>query len=189
MGIPDHLTCLLRNMNAGPEAAVRTRPRSMGWFKIGKGVCQACILSPCLFNFSADSCAMLSRSFWLFVTLWSVACQAPLSMGILQVRILDWIVMPSSRGSSQPGDLPNPVIEPRPPALQADFFFFFYFLSYQGSPRILEWVAYPFSRGSSWPRNQTRIFCIAGTFFTSWGPGKPVCRLCHVKCQAGWITS
>ena len=45
----------------------------------------------------------------------------------------------------------------------------FYLLSQQGSPRILEWVAYHFSRGSSWPRNQTRIFFIAGTFFTSWG--------------------
>ena len=41
-----------------------------------------------------------------------------------------------------------------------------YWLSHQGSPRILEWVAYPFSRGSSWPRNQTRVSCIAGRFFT-----------------------
>ena len=43
-----------------------------------------------------------------------------------------------------------------------------YHLSHQGSSRILEWVAYPFSRGSSWSRNQTRVFCIAGGFFTSW---------------------
>ena len=43
-----------------------------------------------------------------------------------------------------------------------------YQLSHKGSPRILEWVAYPFSRGSSWPRNQTRVFCIAGGFFTNW---------------------
>ena len=43
-----------------------------------------------------------------------------------------------------------------------------YQLSYKGSPRILEWVVYPFSRGSSWPRNWTRVFCIAGGFFTSW---------------------
>jgi len=42
-----------------------------------------------------------------------------------------------------------------------------YHLSHQGSPRILEWVVYPFSRGSSWPRNQTRVSCIAGGFFTS----------------------
>ena len=43
-----------------------------------------------------------------------------------------------------------------------------YQLSHQGSPRILEWAAYPFSRGSSWPRNQTRVSCTAGGFFTSW---------------------
>ena len=45
-----------------------------------------------------------------------------------------------------------------------------YQLSHKGSPRILEWVAYPFSRGSSQPRNWTRVSCIAGRFFTSWGP-------------------
>ena len=43
-----------------------------------------------------------------------------------------------------------------------------YYLSHQGSPKILEWVAYPFPRGSSWPRNQTRVPCIAGGFFTNW---------------------
>ena len=45
---------------------------------------------------------------------------------------------------------------------------FLYQLSHQGRPRILEWVACPFSRGSSWPRNQTRVSCIAGRFFTNW---------------------
>ena len=50
MGIPDHLTCLLRNLYAGQEATVRTRHGTMDWLKIGKGVCQGCILSPCLFN-------------------------------------------------------------------------------------------------------------------------------------------
>ena len=64
-----------------------------------------------------------------------------------------------------PGDLPNPGTKPRSPTLQvgslpAD--------CHQGSPRILEWVAYPFSRGSSQPRNQTRVSCIAGRFFTNW---------------------
>ena len=49
MGIPDHFTCLLRNLYAGQEATVRTLHRT-DWFKIGKGVCQSCILSPCLFN-------------------------------------------------------------------------------------------------------------------------------------------
>ena len=54
MGIPDHLTCLLRNLYAGQEAAVRTRCRTTFWLQIGKGVCQSCILSPCLLNFYAE---------------------------------------------------------------------------------------------------------------------------------------
>ena len=51
MGILDHLTCLLRNLYAGQEATVRTGHGTTVWFQIGKGVCQGCILSPCLFNF------------------------------------------------------------------------------------------------------------------------------------------
>ena len=54
MGIPDHLTCLLRNLYAGQEATVRTGHRTTDWFKIGKGVRQGCILSPCLFNLCAE---------------------------------------------------------------------------------------------------------------------------------------
>ena len=54
MGIPDHLTCLLRNLYAGQEATVRTGYGATGWFKIGKGVHQGCILSPFLFNFYAE---------------------------------------------------------------------------------------------------------------------------------------
>ena len=54
MGIPDHLTCLLRNLYAGQEATVRTRHGTMDWFKIGKGVCQGCILPSCLFNLYAE---------------------------------------------------------------------------------------------------------------------------------------
>ena len=50
MGIPDHLTCLLRNLYAGHESTVRTGHGTMAWFQIGKGVRQGCILSPCLFN-------------------------------------------------------------------------------------------------------------------------------------------
>ena len=53
MGIPDHLTCLLRNLYAGQEATVRTQHGTMDWFQIGKGVCPGCILSPCLFNLYA----------------------------------------------------------------------------------------------------------------------------------------
>ena len=54
MGIPDHLTCLLRNLYAGQEATVRTGHGTTDWFQIGKGVHQSCILLPCLFNFYAD---------------------------------------------------------------------------------------------------------------------------------------
>ena len=50
MGIPDHLTCFLRNLYAGQETTVRTRHGTIDWFKIGKGVCQGSILSPCLLN-------------------------------------------------------------------------------------------------------------------------------------------
>ena len=54
MGIPDHLTCLLRNLYASKEATVRTGHGTTDWFQIGKGVCQGCILSPCLFNLYAE---------------------------------------------------------------------------------------------------------------------------------------
>ena len=54
MGIPDHFTCLLRNLYAGQEATVRIRHGATDWFKIRKGVCQGCILSPCLFNLYAE---------------------------------------------------------------------------------------------------------------------------------------
>ena len=54
MRIPDHLTCLLRNLYAGQGATVRTGHGTTDWFQTGKGVCQGCILSPCLFNFYAE---------------------------------------------------------------------------------------------------------------------------------------
>ena len=54
MGIPDHLTCLLRNLYVNQEASVRTEHGTTDWFQIGKGICQGCILSPCLFNVCAE---------------------------------------------------------------------------------------------------------------------------------------
>ena len=54
MGIPDPLTCLLRYLYAGQEAAVRTGHGTTDWFQIGKGVCEGCILSPCFFNLNAE---------------------------------------------------------------------------------------------------------------------------------------
>ena len=55
MGIPDHLTCLLRNVYAGQEATIRTEHGTTDWFQIGKGTHQGCILSPCLFNLYAEN--------------------------------------------------------------------------------------------------------------------------------------
>ena len=54
MGIPDHLTCLLRNLYVGQEARGRTGHGTVDWFKIGKGICKGYLLSPCLFNFYAE---------------------------------------------------------------------------------------------------------------------------------------
>ena len=54
MEVPDHLTCLLRHLYAGQDAVVITGHETMNWFKIGKGVCQGCILSPCLLNLYAE---------------------------------------------------------------------------------------------------------------------------------------
>ena len=62
MGIPDHLTCLLRNLCAGQEATVRIGHGATDWFQIGKGVRRGCILSPCLFNLYAE---YIMRNAWL----------------------------------------------------------------------------------------------------------------------------
>ena len=78
MGIPDHLTCLLRSLYAGQEAKVRTRHGTTDWFKIGKGVHQGSILSPSLFNFSAEWKWKSLNRVRLFVIPWTLAHQAPL---------------------------------------------------------------------------------------------------------------
>ena len=62
MGIPDHLTCLLRNLYAGQEATVRTGDGTTDWFQVGKGVRQGCILSPCLFTLYAE---YIMRNAWV----------------------------------------------------------------------------------------------------------------------------
>ena len=62
MGIPDHMTCLLRNLYAGQEATLRTGHGTTDWFQIGKGVRQGCILSPCLFNLYVE---YIMRNAWL----------------------------------------------------------------------------------------------------------------------------
>ena len=96
---------------------------------------------------------------WLFVTPWTAARQASLSMETLQARILElgcYVLLQ--------GIFPTQGSNPGLPHCRQ----ILYHLSHQGSPRILEWVAYPFSRGSSQSRDQTRVSCIAGRFFTSW---------------------
>ena len=73
MGIPDHLTCLLRNLYAGQEATVRTGRGTPDWFQIGKGVRQGCILSPCLFNLYAE---YIMRNSWAGrSTSWNQDCR------------------------------------------------------------------------------------------------------------------
>ena len=94
---------------------------------------------------------------WLFVILWTIDHQAPLSMGFSRQGY--WSELPCP----PPGDLPSPGTRPRR---------ILYCLSHKGSPRTLEWVAYPFSRGSSQPRDRTEVSCIVGGFFTSWATRK-----------------
>ena len=72
MGIPDHLTCLLRNLYTGQEAAVRIGHGTTEWFQIGKGVHQGCILSPCLFNLYAE---YVMRNAGRGSTSWNQDCQ------------------------------------------------------------------------------------------------------------------
>ena len=95
-----------------------------------------------------------------FVTPWTVAPQDPLSVVVLQARMLNWVARPSSRGSSQARDRTQ-VSHTAADSLQSE---------HQGSIRILEWIAYPLSRESSPPWNQIGISCIAGGFFTIWAP-------------------
>ena len=64
IGAPDHLSCLLRNVCAGQEATVRTRHGTTDWIQIGKGVCQGCILSPCLFNLYAEYIMRMNEASW-----------------------------------------------------------------------------------------------------------------------------
>ena len=103
-------------------------------------------------------CCSVARSCMTFCDSMAYGLSHSSVHGILQARILEWVAIPLSRGSSQSRDWSQvSSIAGR-----------FLCLSHQGSPRILEWVAYPSSGGSSWPRNQTGICYIAEGFFTSW---------------------
>ena len=103
MGILDHLICLLRNLYAGQDARVRIgngRTSKIYCFQIGKGLCQGCILLPCLFNFYAEFSSVQSLSHVrLFATPWIAACQASLSItnSRSSLRLMSIkLVMPSS---------------------------------------------------------------------------------------------
>ena len=112
MGIPDDLTCLLKNLYAGQDATVRTEHGTTDWFQIRKRVHQSCILSPCLFNLNADyimqhagldevqfSSVQLLSHVQLFVTPWSAAGQVSLSItnsrSLLKLMSIE-LVMPSN---------------------------------------------------------------------------------------------
>ena len=98
MGIPDHLSCLLRNLYAGQEATARTGHGKMDWFQIGKGVCQNCILSPCLFNLYSEWSE--SEVAQLCPTLCDPVDYSPPGSsvhGILQARILERVAIFFSR--------------------------------------------------------------------------------------------
>ena len=91
IGILDHLTCLLRNLYADQEATVQTRHGKTDWFKIGKGVCEGCILPSCLINLKVKVLAALS-----FLTLCEPINYNPPGFSvqrILMARILEWIVI------------------------------------------------------------------------------------------------
>ena len=123
MGIPDHLTCLLRNLYAGQKATVRTGHETTDWFQIRKGIPWGCILSLCLFSLYAEyimrnagldeAQAGIKIAIWthevkslsrvrLFATPWTVAYKAPLSMEFSRQDYRSGLPFPS------PGDLPDP---------------------------------------------------------------------------------
>ena len=109
-------------------------------------------------NFLCLSLCLVAQSCLTLCKPMTVAHQALLSTGIFQARILEWVAMPSSNGSSQPRG-----IKPRSPALQVDSLL----SEPPGKPKYTAMGSLSFSRGSSQPRNQTGVTCIAGGFFTS----------------------
>ena len=113
------------------------------------------IITTLLINYEQTNVKSLS-CVRLFAAPWTVAYQAPPSVEFSRQKYWSGLPFPS------PGDFPNPGIEPRSPALQADALP----TEPPGKPKNT-WAAYPFSRGSSQPKNQTEDSCIAGGFFTS----------------------
>ena len=102
--------------------------------------------------------------------------------GILQARILEWVAVPFSRGSSQPRDQTPGLLHCK---------WIIYQLNHKGSSRILEWVVYPISSRSSWPRNRTGVSCIKGRFFTNWAireaPRREVDPIMLINSAVRWL--
>ena len=107
MGIPDHLTCFLRNLYTGQEATVRTGHGTTHWFQIGKGVCQGYILSRChpayLTYMQSVKCEVAQSCPTLCDPMDCIPSGSSV-YGILQARILEWVAISFSRGSSQSRD-------------------------------------------------------------------------------------
>ena len=161
MEIQDHLTCLLRNMHVGHEATVGTEHGTTDWFQTGKGVHQACILSPCLFNLYGDCCCCCCH----FSHVDSV--QPPDGSlpgspvpGILQARTLEWLPFPSSMHEREKWKWSCSVVSDssRPQGLQP-------------TRLLLPW---------DFPGKSTGVGCHCLL---------RMCGLHDVKCRARWITS
>ena len=105
-GIPDHFTCLLRNLYVSQEATVRTKYLTMDWFKIGKGVCQGCILSPCLFNLHAEYIMWNAGLYETFRTGWSTSWYLDCQETYQQTQIRRWhhLCGRKWRGTKEPLD-------------------------------------------------------------------------------------
>ena len=165
------------------------------WLCLSEGLRQLCLLvvqgdnSLLWWWWWTHSTNLLRWWWWCLVpklcptlaTPWTVACQVPLSMGIIQSRILEWVVISFSRGSSQPRNwtqvsciagrfftdwaMKEAKVAPLCPTLYNPRDYIVHGIL---QARILEWVAIPFSRGSFQPRDCTQVSCIAGGFLTSW---------------------
>ena len=140
---------------APPHPPQETGNLTVRWLSIGFLVFLCSALGGRLYDLLCHAKSL--QLVQLSTTLWTVAHQALLSMGILQAGILEWVAVLSSRGSSPPRNQTKVSRHCRR---------ILYCLNHQGSPRTLEWVAYPFSRGSSQPRNWTGVPHIVGGFFT-----------------------
>ena len=161
MGLPDHLTCLLRNLYAGQEATVRTGDETTDWFQIGKGVRQGCILSPCLFNLHAE---------YILQNVKMGESQAGSNLKYQQPQMSRWYHCKGKKWRSE--RVSHSVVSDSWWPIDC---------SPSGSSvygilqaRILKSVAISFSRGYSWPRDETWVFCIAGRFFTISATKKPL---------------